>query len=112
MPSSRTTAFLFALIFSLPASAEPRDVPLPPEAAAPSRDEWRERIAEARRAHDAWMDCVRRKVGRCPATTKADPLKALLEDDTLRAGDVVSTPSGLRVFRGKPETPHRIQDFN
>ena len=38
-------------------------------------------------------------------------LTALLNDETLVDGDIVSTPKGLRVFHGQPNAPHSWADF-
>jgi hypothetical protein len=40
-----------------------------------------------------------------------DPVAALLNDATLRQGDVVVLPDGPKVFKGKASTPHRLSDF-
>ena len=42
--------------------------------------------------------------------TGGDPMKAIMMDDTLVAGDVVMTPEGLRTFTGSA-VPHRPDDF-
>lgn len=39
-----------------------------------------------------------------------DPMRALLNDDTLMRGDVVMTPDGLRTFVGS-RAPHVARDF-
>ena len=39
-----------------------------------------------------------------------DPMKALLNDETLMRGDVVMTPHGLRTFVGS-RAPHAMRDF-
>jgi hypothetical protein len=39
-----------------------------------------------------------------------DPMRALLNDDTLVRGDVVMTPDGLRTFTGA-RAPHSARDF-
>ncbi len=39
-----------------------------------------------------------------------DPMRALLNDDTLMRGDVVMTPDGLRTFVGS-RAPHTARDF-
>ncbi|MDB5641267.1 MAG: hypothetical protein JWN07_584 [Hyphomicrobiales bacterium] len=39
-----------------------------------------------------------------------DPMRALLNDDTLMRGDVVMTPEGLRTFIGA-RAPHSARDF-
>ncbi|MBA1156021.1 hypothetical protein [Microvirga mediterraneensis] len=41
----------------------------------------------------------------------ANPVPALLADSTLRPGDMVMFPDGLRVFTGRPGGPHKLTDF-
>ena len=41
----------------------------------------------------------------------ANPVPALLADSTLRPGDMVMFPDGLRVFTGKPGSSHKLTDF-
>jgi hypothetical protein len=41
----------------------------------------------------------------------ANPIPALLADSTLRPGDMVMFPDGLRVFTGKPGSSHKLADF-
>lgn len=40
-----------------------------------------------------------------------NPVPALLADGTLRPGDMVMFPDGLRVFTGKPGDHHKLADF-
>ena len=40
-----------------------------------------------------------------------NPVPALLGDSTLRPGDMVMFPDGLRVFTGKPGNQHKLADF-
>ena len=46
-----------------------------------------------------------------PMNEKVNPLPLLLRDDTLRPGDIVMFPDGLRVFSGSPGGKHTIHDF-
>ena len=91
-------------------------------AAKDSRDDptdgssWRDRLAAARARHAAWVACVTSRLPGCdPEQTEeaqaVDPMQQLLDDDTLVPGDVVSTPNGLRVFRGQTGAPHTWADF-
>jgi hypothetical protein len=41
----------------------------------------------------------------------ANPVPALLADSTLRPGDMVMFPDGLRVFTGRPGSSHMLTDF-
>jgi hypothetical protein len=53
------------------------------------------------------------KIDRDPTTIGevSNPLPALLADETLRPGDMVVFPDGVRVFRGKPGSRHQLGDF-
>lgn len=53
-------------------------------------------------------------IGKQPVDQKAildNPTKAILEDKTLRPGDIVIMPSGPKVFKGGSEKRHRIGEF-
>ena len=54
---------------------------------------------------------VEGKPKRVPQRPIQDPVAALLNDATLRRGDVVVLPDGPKVFKGKASTPHRLSDF-
>ena len=82
-----------------------------PADSAPSSASWFDQVDAARARHDDWLACIQAKRFRCDDRTKADPMEALLNDDTLVAGDIVATPEGLRVFHGQPQIPHRREDF-
>ena len=41
-----------------------------------------------------------------------NPVPELLADSTLRPGDMVMFPDGLRVFTGKPGEKHKLSDFD
>jgi hypothetical protein len=47
-------------------------------------------------------------VARGPAE---DPVAGLMNDPTLRRGDIVVLPGGAKVFKGGANAPHRISDF-
>jgi hypothetical protein len=73
--------------------------------------DWQLRIAAARQRHDGWLACVAARRSKCSQTPTPDPMEALLNDETLVNGDIVSTPKGLRVFRGQHNLPHYWADF-
>jgi hypothetical protein len=73
--------------------------------------DWQARISAARQRHDDWLACITAKGRNCSQSDTPDPMQALLNDTTLVNGDIVSTPKGLKVFRGQPEIPHRLSDF-
>ena len=73
---------------------------------------WRDRVAAAQRRHAEWAACVAAKRPDCEEAPPApDPMDALLNDETLVNGDIVSTPKGLKVFRGQATVPHSLADF-
>ena len=54
---------------------------------------------------------IKKPVEPKPVGEIANPVPALLADSTLRPGDMVMFPDGLRVFTGKPGGSHRLADF-
>jgi hypothetical protein len=46
-----------------------------------------------------------------PVGEITNPVPALMADSTLRPGDMVMFPDGLRVFTGKSGGPHKLADF-
>ena len=54
---------------------------------------------------------VKKPIEPKPAGEIANPVPALLADSTLRPGDMVMFPDGLRVFTGKPGSSHKLTDF-
>ena len=73
--------------------------------------DWRARVTAARQRHSDWVACVAAKGRNCSEAPVPDPMDALLNDETLVNGDVVSTPAGLKVFRGQSTIPHSVADF-
>jgi hypothetical protein len=73
--------------------------------------DWRARLTTARQRHADWVACVAAKGRNCSDAPVPGPMDALLNDDTLVNGDIVSTPSGLKVFRGQSSVPHSLADF-
>jgi hypothetical protein len=128
----RTVSAIFALMWfvggafaqqivsgSIP-SAAPVLAPAPEGPAAPEAivnddptdsADWRARVSAARQRHADWAACVAAKEPGCTETPAPDPMDPLLNDDTLVNGDIVSTPSGLKVFRGPATVPHSLADF-
>jgi hypothetical protein len=78
------------------------------------RDQWRERVAEAKRRARQFALEQRERL-----TFEATPMvdeesmasERVLNDDSLRRGDIVSTNKGLFVFRGRSDQEHRESDF-
>ena len=75
--------------------------------------DWQDRVKVARQRHDDWLACVAARGRYCSQDQDSapDPMDALLNDDTLVNGDIVSTPNGLKVFRGQSTVPHSLADF-
>jgi hypothetical protein len=73
--------------------------------------DWGERVKVARQRHDDWLACVAARGRNCSQDSVPDPMDALLNDETLVNGDIVSTPKGLKVFRGQSTVPHSLADF-
>lgn len=79
-----------------------------------SRDDWRERIQEARRR--AKEAAVERRNNPVPyVVTPEDPERIatdrVMNDDSLQRGDIVSTKKGLFMFKGRSDQPRRADDF-
>ncbi len=107
-----------ALVMALSGRAAAQDAPVAdpsspaaPAVPAPGSASWSAQVDAARARHDDWLTCIQAKRFKCDDKAKADPMAALLNDDTLVGGDIVATPEGMRVFRGQPQTPHRREDF-
>jgi hypothetical protein len=79
-----------------------------------SRQEWMERVQEAKqRAKDAAID--RRMHPERYAPSPEDKARIaserVLNDDSLQPGDIISTNKGLFVFRGSADQPPKSEDF-
>ncbi|MBB4396224.1 hypothetical protein [Bradyrhizobium sp. ERR14] len=87
---------------------------LPPSEPEVSRDEWRQRIEDARRrAKEASRE--RREHPELYKPIPEDPdlvaTERLLRDDSLQRGDIVTTKKGMFVYQGRSDQPRRDQDF-
>lgn len=87
---------------------------LPPSEPEVSRDEWRQRIEDARRRAKE-LSRERRDHPELYKPVPEDPdlvaTERLLNDDSLQRGDIVSTKKGMFVYQGRPDQPRREQDF-
>jgi hypothetical protein len=54
---------------------------------------------------------IKKPVEPKPVGEITNPVPALMADSTLRPGDMVMFPDGLRVFTGKSGGPHKLADF-
>jgi hypothetical protein len=109
-------AFIIALVwtaaFTDVACAQDAPAPQPDGLVAqPNSVVWQAQLEAARARHEEWLSCVRARRFKCDDKTQRDPMDALLNDDTLVAGDIVATRQGLKVFRGQTGAPHRPEDF-
>ncbi len=79
-----------------------------------SRDQWRQRVAEAkRRARQFVLEHRGRSTFDTPSMADQEQIASerVLSDDVLKRGDIVSTNKGLFVFRGRPDQERRESDF-
>ncbi|WP_448041479.1 hypothetical protein [Bradyrhizobium liaoningense] len=108
---------LYACPLSCLAQTEP--VPsvndyLPSSEPEVSRDEWRQRVEEARRrAKEVARE--RRDHPELYRPIPEDPdrvaTERLLNDESLQRGDIVATTNGMFVYQGRSDQPRRDQDF-
>jgi hypothetical protein len=87
---------------------------LPPSEPEVSRDEWRQRIEDARRRAKE-VSRERREHPELYKPIPEDPdlvaTERLLRDDSLQRGDIVTTKKGMFVYQGRSDQPRRDQDF-
>jgi hypothetical protein len=79
-----------------------------------SRDEWREKVAKAkRRAQQTAIEQRGRVLDNIPSKVDDERLASerILNDDSLQSGDIVSTNKGLFVFKGRLDRERRDTDF-
>lgn len=110
-----------AIVLSLPLACLAQEEPRPgasnylsPGEPEPSKDEWRQRIEEARRrARDIARERRLHPEAYVPIPEDADVIasRRVLRDETLRRGDIVRTKKGMFVFQGDSDRPRDEQDF-
>jgi hypothetical protein len=101
-----------SMIASRPSALEKAPEVEPPASDNPADSiDWRERVKAARQRHADWLACIAAKWPDCSPAPVPDPMQPLLNDRTLMNGDIVSTPHGLKVFRGQSTVPHSLADF-
>jgi hypothetical protein len=79
-----------------------------------NRDEWRERVAEAkRRARQFVLEHRGRSTLDTPSMADQEQIASerVLNDGSLEPGDIVSTNKGLFVFKGRSDQERRESDF-
>ena len=87
---------------------------LPPSEPEPTRDQWRQRIDEARqRAKEASRE--RREHPELYKPVPEDPdlvaTERILNDDSLQRGDIVTTKKGMFMYQGRTDQSRSKQDF-
>ncbi|MGL9621376.1 hypothetical protein QRQ56_25505 [Bradyrhizobium sp. U531] len=114
-----TIAGAFGLGLANPSCAQSEPEPalsdyLPPKEPEVSRDEWRQRIEDARRRAKE-VSRERREHPELYKPVPEDPdlvaTERLLRDDSLQRGDIVTTKKGMFVYQGRSDQPRRDQDF-
>jgi hypothetical protein len=75
--------------------------------ASMTREQWSARVEAAK----ARVQALRREGKSFVPRIDEDPVKRLLEDNTLVYGDIVVTGQGVFQFVGQTEAPHRREDF-
>ncbi|MGL3111380.1 hypothetical protein [Bradyrhizobium sp. BR 1432] len=87
---------------------------LPPSEPEVTRDEWRQRIEDARRRAKE-VSRERREHPELYKPIPEDPdlvaSERLLNDESLQRGDIVATKKGMFVYQGRSEQPRRDHDF-
>jgi hypothetical protein len=80
----------------------------------PSRDEWRQRIEDARRrARNVARERRLHPDDYVPALEDSEVAASerVLRDETLQRGDIVTTKKGTFVFQGRSDQPRDARDF-
>lgn len=81
--------------------------------AALSREEWRQRVDEARRRSEAFVANAHSQEEVAPFSSRElarEVMERAMRDPTLKQGDIVVTDKGLAIFVGKDEK-HEPTDF-
>jgi hypothetical protein len=120
-PGVRMAGAIFAALFILPVfSSSAQDAAVgtanndDETQTGISREEWRQRVEEAkRRSKEAAIE--RRSHPERFIPIPEDPeriaTERVLNDESLQPGDIVSTKRGLFVFRGRSDQPRKDDDF-
>ncbi|WP_247426604.1 hypothetical protein [Bradyrhizobium sp. 139] len=87
---------------------------LPPSEPELTRDEWRQRIENARRRGKE-VARERREHPESYMPFPEDPeivaTERVLNDDSLQRGDIIATKKGMFIYQGRSDQPRREQDF-
>lgn len=87
---------------------------LPPSEPELTREEWRQRIEDARRRGKE-VARERREHPELYVPVPEDPeivaTERVLNDESLQRGDIISTKKGMFIYQGRSDQPRREQDF-
>jgi len=87
---------------------------LPPSEPELTRDEWRQRIEDARRRGNE-VARERREHPELYKPLPEDPeivaTERVLNDESLQRGDIIATKKGMFIYQGRSDQPRREQDF-
>jgi hypothetical protein len=110
VPAQAQSIFGFFGTFSQPAAPAP-----PPQSFGyqpdPGVEQTRRRVRPRPKPVVVEQLEIKKPIQPKPPSEIANPVPALLADSTLRPGDMVMFPDGLRVFTGKPGSSHKLADF-
>lgn len=87
---------------------------LPPSEPELTREEWRQRIEDAKRRGKE-VARERREHPELYVPVPEDPeivaTERVINDESLQRGDIISTKKGMFIYQGRPDQPRREQDF-
>lgn len=87
---------------------------LPPSEPEPTRQEWQQRIDQAKqRAKEVARERREHPEANVPSPEDPDLVatERLLNDESLQRGDIVTTKKGMFLYQGRSDQPRRHQDF-
>ncbi|WP_262270134.1 hypothetical protein [Microvirga yunnanensis] len=103
---------LFGFLRALTQPAAPAPAPQPFEYQSdPALEQPRRKARPRLKPVAVEQPEIKKPVEPKPVGEIPNPVPMLLADSTLRAGDMVMFPDGLRVFTGKPGGSHNLTDF-
>lgn len=78
-----------------------------------SREQWRERVVEAKRRAKQFALENRGRIALPPSAAEEQRIASerVLNDESLQSGDIVSTNKGLYLFKGRPDRERNDSDF-
>lgn len=105
-----TAAISLAILYSTNCSAQE---PLDPDPSEISREEWQAHVRASRQQAETMRREHRSFAPQLPTPDEIaeEASKRILEDDSLRPGDIVSTNRGLFRFQGSSGGERKPEDF-